>query len=98
MGELPRRAAIGEAHGDGRSPRALRLAQLAAASLAEPIQDRSWKVQRPFPPEKSLETGYAVDRLSEHGQVSTGLRSYLRLRIGSEVRRQNTGALSSRVV
>eukprot|EP00966_Prymnesium_polylepis_P113189 2617704-Prymnesium_polylepis.1 len=55
MGEVNRRAAIGEAHGDGCGLHALcgsQSSHVAAASLPEPLHDRSWKQQRPVPASK----------------------------------------------
>eukprot|EP00966_Prymnesium_polylepis_P244652 5658697-Prymnesium_polylepis.1 len=83
MGELPRRAAIGEAHGDGRavSRCALRLAQLAAATLAEPLQ-----ITRP-----ELEAAAAISGLKSRWERSTLAATYLRLRrCEDSTRRQRT--------
>ena len=57
MGEPPRRAAIGRRQGDDDRACRRQLGGLAAASLAEHIQDESWKQQRPFPLQKVAGNG-----------------------------------------
>eukprot|EP00966_Prymnesium_polylepis_P259659 5997593-Prymnesium_polylepis.1 len=52
LSELPRRAAIGRWHGDGDGACCRQLGALAAASLADRIQEERWKQQRPFPASK----------------------------------------------
>jgi len=50
--ELPRRAAIGRRRGDDDRACRRQLGGLAAASLAERIEEERWKQQRPFPASK----------------------------------------------
>jgi hypothetical protein len=52
MGELPRRAAIGRRLGDDDRASRRQVGGLAAASLAEHIEEERWKQQRPFPASK----------------------------------------------
>ena len=76
MGEPPRRAAIGRRQGDDDRACRRQLGGLAAASLAEHIQDESWKQQRPFPLQKVAGNGVrwppptAAEGGRDHGNLS----------------------------